>query len=544
MADSVSLDTKNDRHNKVSPQTPPKTSHVLTVTSGKGGVGKTSVTTNLGIALAMKGASVCIFDADSNESNVNALLGIIPGYAFEDYLEGGLTLDEVTIEGPRGIHIIPAASGITDLPSMDIGKRRMLTDAMRQLEQQYDYLLIDTGAGTGGTVLSLVESASHSLLVISPEPASMTDAYSTVKELHDRSYPGTVYLLVNMVSDRNNAMDVFRQFEQRIKDQLNIEIQYFGYIALDEAVISAMHIRQPVLTYEPGSPASKCFLSLANKMNSLLRSAQNEKLFFDYWQRITAQSHEQQFEGHNESQLTQQAITAEKQGYSLDYDALRSHALGLLNDSAEDPEEASLFVSSILDAYIRKYNRYPCDLKESLYNVLERMEFPQNEMHDIIVTLETLFEKRSRHPVHDYQDSIVKILAEIHGSEEKYHSLSERLQESYERQFDCLLYDARTEAINSLLSEDRTGENLLEFLQDIKSAYGQRYKKELEFSDIKIEEKLLSNVIRANQREIEDLADEFSRFTKRLNEIKIARQDLVDYLYNRSVDPDPDQEPK
>jgi len=538
MADSVSLHSRDDRHNKVSRLTPRKSSHVLAVTSGKSGVGKTSVTMNLGIALAIKGARVCIFDADSKEANVNAQLGIIPGYAFEDYLEGGHALDEVITEGPRGLHIIPAAAGIADLSGLDDSKRHMLTEAMKKLERQYDYLLIDAGAGTGNTVLSLVQSASHSLLVISPEPASQSDACVLLKELGARNYPGTIYVLVNMVADRNNAMDVFRQFEKTIKQQIRTEVQYFGYIALDEAVISSMHYRQPVLTQEPASPSSKCFLSLANKMNSLLHGTHNEQLFADYWEKVITHSPDR-LPDEAVSKASPRAVSPQEQpDASLDYSSLKDSALGMLNSGAVMPEEAAAFVNSVLDAYIRKYNRYPGDLKETLYDVLERMDFPQNEMHDIIVTLETLFEKCSHQPVHDYQETIVKLFAEIHGSETRFRSISERLQASYERQFGQLLYDARKETIESLLAEDRTGERLLAFIQDLKKAYRQRYNRNLVLQPPDIEDELLANVIRANQREIDDLADEFALFTRRLKELAIARQDLVDFLYNRPDKPD------
>jgi flagellar biosynthesis protein FlhG len=542
MADSVSLHSRDDRQNKVSRLTPRKTSHVLAVTSGKSGVGKTSVALNLGIALAMKGARVCIFDADSKEANVNAQLGIIPGYAFEDYLEGGQTLDEVITEGPRGLHIIPAAAGLADLIGLDDGKRRMLTEAMKILERQYDYLLIDSGAGTDSTVLSLVQSASHTLLVISPEPASQSEACALVKALSVRNYPGTIYVLVNMVADMNNAMDVFRQFETAIKQQLRTEVQYFGYIALDEAVISSMHYRQPVLTQEPESPSSKCFLSLANKMNSLLHGTHNGQLFADYWEKIIAQSPDSQPDETENKTSTPAGRPQEQPTASLDYSRLKDVALEMLNSETATPEEATAFANSVLDAYIRKYNRFPGDLKETLYDVLERMDFPQNEMHDIIVTLETLFEKCSHQPVHDYQETIVKLFAEIHGSETKFRSISERLQASYERQFGQLLYDARKETIDSLLCEDRTGERLLGFIQEIKDAYRQRYNRKLSLQPPDIEDELLANVIRANQKEIDVLADEFTLFTRRLKELAIARQDLVDFLYNRPNTPDAKQD--
>ena len=140
------------------PQRVTNNSHVIAIASGKGGVGKTNITTNLGIALSMRGNEVCIFDADTSLANINIVLGLRPEFTLEHFLEDDKPLKEIMLEGPRGLRVIPAASGIADYARLSAEKQQKLIAGLNQLESRFDYLLIDTAAGIGDDVLSFMQA--------------------------------------------------------------------------------------------------------------------------------------------------------------------------------------------------------------------------------------------------------------------------------------------------------------------------------------------------------------------------------------------------
>ncbi len=161
-------------------------SRVIAVSSGKGGVGKTSISVNLAIALASRGKRVCVFDADTSLANVNILLNIAPRHTLEQVLDGSRRIEEILVQGPGGITIVPAASGIAQFASLDFKQQTLLLQALHVLEQQFDYQIIDTAAGISENVTTFLEAADHCVLVVTPEPTSLTDAFALVKVLQRR----------------------------------------------------------------------------------------------------------------------------------------------------------------------------------------------------------------------------------------------------------------------------------------------------------------------------------------------------------------------
>jgi len=159
---------------------------VFAFASGKGGVGKTSIVANLGVSLAKSGKRVCVFDADTNLANINIMLRLRPEFTIEHLLKGEKRLDEIMIDGPERIRIIPAASRIADLVTLSTAQRSQILGALRQIENSFDYLLIDCAAGINQTVLTFLMSAPYVVLVITTEPTSLTDAYSLLKVLRER----------------------------------------------------------------------------------------------------------------------------------------------------------------------------------------------------------------------------------------------------------------------------------------------------------------------------------------------------------------------
>lgn len=245
---------------------PCRTAHkalTITITSGKGGVGKTNITTNLGLALARTGKKVCVFDADTSLANINILLGLHPELTLEHFLRDDRSIDEIMLNAPENLKIIPAASGINECANLSGPQQNKLLAALEQLEQQFDYLLVDTAAGISNSVLNFIQSSQYAVVVISPEPTSLTDAFSLIKMLQRGDCDQPIYILVNMCDGYAHSMEVFKRFANAVSKFITIKVRYLGYIPTDPALKNAVSTQSPVMLSAPDSPAGRCLSLLA-----------------------------------------------------------------------------------------------------------------------------------------------------------------------------------------------------------------------------------------------------------------------------------------
>lgn len=239
----------------------------VAITSGKGGVGKTNVTANLAVALANMGQRVLVLDADFGMANIDVLLGLAPKYNLGDYIFGKKSIEEILIEGPAGIRIIPASSGIEQMAALTPDQQSRLMRGVARLGTSTDYLLIDTAAGISGNVINFLLAAGIVMVVTAPEPTAIVDAYLMVKILAHRDPGKKVYVLVNSASGRDEANSVFRQIDQAARRFLNKSVDLFGYIERDPNVLEAVRFQMPVVSMLPAAPASKCLNNLARKLH-------------------------------------------------------------------------------------------------------------------------------------------------------------------------------------------------------------------------------------------------------------------------------------
>lgn len=257
----------------------------LAITSGKGGVGKSNVATNLAVTLAQKGAKVCLFDADTNLANVNILMGLVPKYSIHHVLNGAKTIDEVMVTGPGNVSIIPAASGIAEASDYDEAQKKRLLDAIETLENRFDYILIDTAAGISDGVISFLRSAESILLVISTEPTSLTDAFALLRVLKRSGYTRTTHVLVNMAINFGNGMEIFKRFDGAVKKYLKLPLNFIGYITDDIAVRDSVRQQCPVVLYRPDSLASRCFNNIERVLLSHLNNSRHNTSFSKFWKK-------------------------------------------------------------------------------------------------------------------------------------------------------------------------------------------------------------------------------------------------------------------
>lgn len=364
---------------------------VIAITSGKGGVGKTNVTSNLAIALAKQGNRVCIFDADTSLANINVVMGLTVEYTIEHLLTGERTVDEILLAGPEGVMIIPAASGIADCANLDQDQRQRLLGALESLESRFDYILIDTAAGIGDSVLYFVQSAQYAIVVISTEPTSLTDAFALLRVLRRRNYDRPVYVLVNMALNYANSMEVFKRFEAAVKKYLNMKIHYLGYITEDKAIRTSVSAQRPVLLQHPEALASRCFTTLATVLSKQLSGATRPHSFSAYWSGLSSVP----FPAGGTSAAQPDAVQSPAEGPTTP-DQQWLQACERILDPAVPEEEIRQVLIPLLQAYVTRFHRLPLDRLEQLRPLLEQCDYPAGELHGLTARLDALFERHAR----------------------------------------------------------------------------------------------------------------------------------------------------
>jgi flagellar biosynthesis protein FlhG len=242
---------------------------VLSFTSGKGGVGKTHTVTNVGISLADQGHSVLILDADLGLANVDVLLGLKPRGTLHDVLKGQAALDDILLEGPGGISIIPAASGIEEIQALRSEEKLFLLDEVERVAHRFDYLLIDTPAGIGSDVMYFNSAAAEVVCVINAEPTSLTDAYALIKILSANYGERSVSVVVNNVRNEDEAREAFNKLGRAVERFLRVEIRYLGWVPADETVRSCVMEQRPVSLAFPSSRAARGLASVARRLEDL-----------------------------------------------------------------------------------------------------------------------------------------------------------------------------------------------------------------------------------------------------------------------------------
>lgn len=248
---------------------------VIAVASGKGGVGKTNLVINLGIALARSAKKILVLDADLGLANVDVLLDINPKYNLQHLISGQKSLSDIIVEGPNQIKIVPGGSGIIELADMTDGQRERLISSFVELENQSDITLIDTGAGISKNVLSFILAAGEVLILTTPEPTAITDAYGLIKVINQKDIDVDIKLLVNMASNEKEAKEVSERISLVSKQFLNKHIEDFGFVLRDSAISQAVKRQQPFILSFPYSDASKCINRIANRFDDTAPKTSN-----------------------------------------------------------------------------------------------------------------------------------------------------------------------------------------------------------------------------------------------------------------------------
>jgi len=265
----------------------PSFPRVISVTSGKGGVGKTNIVGNLAIAFKMLGKRVLILDGDLGLANIDIIFGLNPAYNIKHVISGEKDLADVIVNGPRGIRIIPAGSGLHELVHLSQGEKLNLLNEFDRLDEAFDIFLIDTGAGISSNIMYFNMASEERIVVVTSEPTSITDAYALMKVLFKKYGTNTFKLLVNMVESTRDAKSVFLNLSNAVEHFLSdISLEYLGFVPKDENVARAVKQQRAVIECYPESASSKEFHELACRLLASSKDMASDGNIKFFWRKL------------------------------------------------------------------------------------------------------------------------------------------------------------------------------------------------------------------------------------------------------------------
>lgn len=262
------------------------TTRVFAITSGKGGVGKTAVVANMAVLLARMGKRVLILDADLGLANIDVVFGLTPGHNLNHFFSGEQGLDSILTDGPEGIKILPAGSGVQRFTRLDAHQKMRLLEALDAMNNDFDFVLIDTEAGISENVTYFNTAAQEILIVTTPEPTAITDAYALMKLLSNQYHEKHFNLIVNFIRNEDEALEVYRKLTMVANRYLDISIDYIGSIPRDKMMVDAIRKQQVLVQLYPESKTAGAFQALARTVVQEPQSIAPKGSIQFFWKRL------------------------------------------------------------------------------------------------------------------------------------------------------------------------------------------------------------------------------------------------------------------
>lgn len=239
----------------------------ISITSGKGGVGKSSIVSNMAYILGRRQESTYILDADLSLGNIDIMFGVVPKFNIKHLLDGSKQINEIVLEGPCGIRIIPATTGVCQFSNLSDEERDVLLSSFQELPD-YDFLLVDTSAGISSNVIYFSAMSEKICLIVTPDPASITDSYAVIKVLSRSTGRKDFNIIVNMVRDEKEALDTFKKILQVTDRFLDVYLDYVGFIPSDKNISLATRKQRLWAEHFPDSPATRALTKICDRLVS------------------------------------------------------------------------------------------------------------------------------------------------------------------------------------------------------------------------------------------------------------------------------------
>ncbi len=500
---------------------------VIAIASGKSGVGKSNITTNLAIALATRGQKVCILDADTRPSKTRDLLGFMPVFTLEHLLTGEKTLDDIITDGPSGVKIFPAAAGLADFVSLDDSQRERFVGALRELEQRFDCLLIDTASGVRNTVMHFLRSAHYIVMVLTPEPSSLSNSFAMLQVLKKRGQKNPIHVLVNMVNDYSESVEIYKRFERNVRKFLQIPAYYLGYIKIDETVTSSVTLKRPVILLKHSAPASQCFYKLAENLTMQFKHDLEKVSFSEFWNKLAIKTSLTAHGRHPTGVYMRPDLPGSTSKSAPGPEKLTKQALKVIKEGDIDAAQGRDLLIPLILAFVDRFKDYPFDTRNALLQHLKLKDYPASELKHLIITLEDDYEKYHQKPVHSLSSTVLRLFAQSKGDATRIEELSQHLQKNFRQQFGRDLFNPRAELIKQAQRHELGEAEFTELLTDLHKTYEHQFGKPWA-SDTEVEY-LLEKVI--------GIIDEISEQERSLNENLYRLFNRLDHMSKSGTGP-------
>ncbi|WP_445371021.1 AAA family ATPase [Methylomonas sp. HW2-6] len=455
-----------------------KTPHVLVFASGTSGVGKSSLVANLAAAMAARGLGVCIIDADTGLSNINSVLGLRPAFNLEQLARGERSLAEAVIKTSDGVAVLPGAQTLMSKP-LAAEQHSQLERVVRELEGQYDYFLIDVPAALTDKVLQLIEAARYAFLLVSADPAALTDGFSLLKALNARNYRGSLRVVVNQALDYPAATETYRRFAAVAEKCLKQKVEYGGFVVRDDNVSKAVALQMTVIDLAAGSPASRCLFSLADNIVKHIGSDPNAPGLTDYWLRMLTAA--------DAAPTAEPAVTA---GYAEPgpdiRSAVRTQTPAVASDAPQrlladirrqvlDQPALERFTGDFVEAYCEQFGTFPAAFKALFYRWLETENYAAPRLLELASTLEALYAMRHQTPMYKLSEAVARLAAQVQGQPEQHQDAIEQLRAAFRQAYHRDAFDAEQAVLASVGSDEFTEQRFEELLQKLRDAFHARF---------------------------------------------------------------------
>lgn len=365
---------------------------IISINSGNKGVGKTCTAVNLAVLLAQQGHKVCLFDADAKLENVNIMLGLITNYTLQDVLTGDSTLQEITLQ-TEGFDVIPGMTGLTSFMTLSKEQKVRLQNTMLSLQAKYEYLIIDNTASISDSVRYFTKISNYIIIVITPDPDSLSAAFSLIRILEKRNIQKKYQILVNNVSDESYALNIFKRFFTPIEKHIGCQINYLGCIISDDKLTASVCMQNPVVLEYPDSPAAFSFKQLARKFISISNNVKEQhvlqpehKIVSNH--QINNEINNLEIENNNKpltEQDTQEIVLPEQ---------VKDKATGILDIQQLDDHKLKELVVDINNAYTERFGHYAIDLTHVIKDALKMDYLSEKTLRNLLMTLHSLYQDK------------------------------------------------------------------------------------------------------------------------------------------------------